>query len=168
MTFCSAAQQAKLAGRAATEGQVAMYIHTGGKIGVLVEVNCITDFAARSSEFQALCKDLGMQIAAAAPRFVKREDVPEALLTAEREIYAAQARQSGKPDAVIDKIASGKMVIAPPTFQVGLDRLPLSGWNHQQQDHGRRQEHLPYPCEHQSHNTSTGPLNPNKFWSSPS
>jgi len=103
------AQQAKRVGQLAMEGQIGAYLHAGGKIGVLVEVNCVTDFAARSDEFQALVKNLAMQVAAAAPRYVKREDVPDAEFTAEREICAAQARQSGKPDAVIDKIVTGKM-----------------------------------------------------------
>lgn len=103
------AQQAKRAGQVASEGQVGAYIHPGGKIGVLIEVNCVTDFAARSEEFQSLVKDLAMQVAAASPRYVKREDVPEAELAAEREIFATQARQSGKPEAVIDKIVAGKM-----------------------------------------------------------
>ncbi len=103
------AQQAKRAGQLAMEGQIGAYLHAGGKIGVLVELNCVTDFAARSDEFQALVKNLAMQVAAAAPRYVKREDVPDAELAAESEIYAAQARQSGKPDAVIEKIVTGKM-----------------------------------------------------------
>lgn len=102
-------QQAKRAGQVAAEGQVGAYIHPGGKIGVLIEVNCVTDFAARSEEFQSLVKDLAMQVAAAAPRYVRREDVPPAELAAEREIYAAQARQSGKPQAVMEKIVAGKM-----------------------------------------------------------
>jgi elongation factor Ts len=103
------AQQAKWAGRVAAEGQVATYVHPGGKIGVLIEVNCATDFAARSEDFQTLVKDLAMQVAAAAPRYVRREDVPAADLAAEREIFAKQARQSGKPEAVVDKIVAGKV-----------------------------------------------------------
>jgi elongation factor Ts len=103
------AQQAKRAGQVAAEGQIGAYLHTGGKIGVMIEVNCQTDFAARSPEFDALVKDLAMQIAAAAPRYVRREDVPEAELVGEREIFANQAQQSGKPDAVIDKIVKGKI-----------------------------------------------------------
>jgi len=103
------AQQAKRAGQVAAEGQIGTYLHTGGKIGVMIEVNCQTDFAARSPEFEALVKDLSMQIAAAAPRYVRREDVPEAELAAEREIFAKQAQQSGKPEAVIEKIVKGKI-----------------------------------------------------------
>ena len=103
------AQQSKWAGKVAAEGAVGVYLHPGAKIGVMIEVNCATDFAARSAEFQGLVKDLAMQVAAAAPRYVKREDVPAEDLQAEREIFAAQARQSGKPDAVIDKIVAGKL-----------------------------------------------------------
>jgi elongation factor Ts len=103
------AQQAKWAGRAATEGQVGIYLHPGGKIGVMIEVNCATDFAARSEDFQGLVKDLAMQVAAAAPRYVRREDVSETDLRSEREIYAKQARESGKPEVVIEKIVAGKM-----------------------------------------------------------
>lgn len=103
------AQQAKRAGQVAAEGQIGTYLHTGGKIGVMIEVNCQTDFAARSPEFEALVKDLSMQIAAAAPRYVRREEVPEAELAAEREIFATQAQQSGKPEAVIEKIVKGKI-----------------------------------------------------------
>jgi elongation factor Ts len=103
------AQQAKWSGRTATEGQVGTYLHPGGKIGVMIEVNCATDFAARSEDFQALVKDLSMQVAAAAPRYVRREDVSEADLRAEREIYTKQARESGKPDTVIERIVAGKM-----------------------------------------------------------
>jgi elongation factor Ts len=103
------AQQAKWAGRVAAEGQVGSYLHPGGKIGVMIEVNCATDFAARSEEFQALVRDLAMQVAASSPRFVRREEVPAEHLAAEREIFATQARQSGKPDAVIDKIVAGKL-----------------------------------------------------------
>jgi elongation factor Ts len=103
------AQQAKRAGQVAAEGQIGAYVHTGGKIGVLIEVNCVTDFAARSPEFEALVRDLAMQIAAAAPRYVRREEVPAAELDSERQIFATQARQSGKPEAVIDKIVAGKV-----------------------------------------------------------
>ncbi len=103
------AQQAKWAGRAATEGQVGIYLHPGGKIGVMIEVNCATDFAARSEDFQGLVKDLAMQVAAAAPRYVRREDVADTDLRSEREIFAKQARESGKPEAVIEKIVAGKM-----------------------------------------------------------
>ncbi len=103
------AQQAKWAGRVAAEGLIGNYLHPGAKIGVMIEVNCATDFAARSAEFQALVKDLAMQVAAAVPRYVRREEVLPEHLAAERQIYAAQARQSGKPDAVIEKIVAGKL-----------------------------------------------------------
>jgi elongation factor Ts len=88
---------------------VGSYIHAGGKIGVLVEVNCETDFVARTDDFQNLVKDLAMQIAAANPRFVRREEVPAAVLEQERGIYRAQAATSGKPPQVIEKIVEGKM-----------------------------------------------------------
>ncbi len=100
---------AKKSSRAATEGAVASYIHMGGKIGVLVEVNCETDFVARTEGFQALVKDLSMQIAAAAPRWVRREEVPQDVIAKELEIAKAQAREQKKPDAIIEKIATGKV-----------------------------------------------------------
>jgi len=103
------AAAAKRASRAASEGQVASYIHAGGKIGVLIEVNCETDFVARTPQFQALVKDLAMQVAAANPRYVRREDVGPEVLEAERSIYRAQAATSGKPAAVLEKIVDGKM-----------------------------------------------------------
>ena len=103
------AAAAKKAGRATGEGVISAYIHTGGKIGVLVEVNCETDFAARSDAFQELVRNLAMQIAAAAPRWVRREDVTADVLESERDIAREQARKSGKPEAVLEKIAEGKM-----------------------------------------------------------
>src|SRR6476646_4975586 len=99
----------KKEGRVAAEGVVGSYIHMGGKLGVLVEVNCETDFAARSEEFQALVKDVAMHIAAQSPLYVKREDVPGEVLEKEREIYKDQARASGKPANIVDKIAEGKL-----------------------------------------------------------
>ena len=99
----------KKAGRAAAEGMVGHYIHMGGKIGVLVEVNCETDFAARSDDFQALVKDVAMHIAALNPRWVRRDDVTAEDLQKEREIYKEQARASGKPENIIEKIAEGKL-----------------------------------------------------------
>jgi len=99
----------KKAGRVAAEGMIGHYIHQGGKLGVLVEVNCETDFAARSEGFQALVKDLAMHIAAANPLFVRRDDVPGEVLEKEKEIYKDQARASGKPENIIDKIAEGKL-----------------------------------------------------------
>ena len=99
----------KKAARVAAEGMVGHYIHAGGKLGVLVEVNCETDFAARSDDFQALVKDIAMHIAAQNPLYVKREDVPGEVLEKEKEIYKDQARASGKPANIVDKIAEGKV-----------------------------------------------------------
>jgi elongation factor Ts len=95
------------AGRVASEGTVGSYIHAGGKLGVLIEVNCETDFCAKSEAFQGLVKNLAMQVAAANPRCVKREEVPAAVIEQERQIYASQAE--GKPAAVIGKIVDGKL-----------------------------------------------------------
>jgi elongation factor Ts len=100
---------AKKAGRAATEGAVASYIHMGGKIGVLIEVNCETDFVARTDGFQALVKDLAMHVAAASPLYVKREEVPPEVISKELEIAKAQMREQKKPEAILDKIAQGKV-----------------------------------------------------------
>ena len=100
---------AKKAARTASEGMVASYIHAGGKIGVLVEVNCETDFVARTPEFQALVKDIAMQVAASNPQYVRREEVPEAAVEAEKQIFRAQARESGKPDNVIERMIEGKV-----------------------------------------------------------
>src|SRR6266705_3141293 len=102
------AKAAKKATRAATDGTIGAYIHPPGKIGVLIEVNCETDFVAKTAEFQQLVKDLAMQVAATAPRYVRREDVPAAELAAEREIYRTQALQSGKPEKVIERIVEGQ------------------------------------------------------------
>src|ERR1700682_5321457 len=103
------AAAAKKAQREASEGLIGHYIHAGGKIGVIVEVNCESDFVARTEAFQQLCHDIAMHIAAVDPRYVRREDVTPEMLEKEREIYAAQARATGKPDAVIQKIVTGKM-----------------------------------------------------------
>jgi elongation factor Ts len=103
------AKAAKKALRAATDGTIGAYIHPGGKIGVLIEVNCETDFVAKTQEFQQLVKDLAMQVAAAAPRYVARAEVPEAEIESEREIYRHQALQSGKPEKVIDRIVEGQL-----------------------------------------------------------
>jgi elongation factor Ts len=103
------AAAAKKADRATGEGLVAAYIHTGGKIGVLVEVNCETDFAARSEDFQELVKGVAMHVAAAAPKYVRREDVAPELLASEREIAREQALRSGKPETVVAKIVEGKI-----------------------------------------------------------
>jgi elongation factor Ts len=103
------AAAAKKAGRVATEGAVGSYIHAGGKIGVLVEVNCETDFVARTDEFQELVRDIAMHIAAAEPRFVSRDEVTDEVLATERRIYRAQALEQGKPEAVVDRIVEGKV-----------------------------------------------------------
>jgi elongation factor Ts len=103
------AAAAKKAGRTAADGTVTSYIHAGGKIGVLVEVNCETDFVARTDDFQSLAREVAMQIAAASPQFVRREDVPSAILERERAIYREQAAGTGKPAAVIEKIVDGKL-----------------------------------------------------------
>jgi len=99
----------KKAGRATGEGAVTSYIHTGGKIGVLVEVNCETDFVARTDDFQGLVRDIAMHVAAAAPRYVRREEVTEELLADEREIARDQALAAGKPEKVVDKIVEGRL-----------------------------------------------------------
>jgi elongation factor Ts len=103
------AAAAKKADRVAADGAVGAYVHPGGKIGVLVEINCQTDFVARTTEFQTLLKDMAMQIAAASPRYVKREEVSGDEIAKEREIYYRQALESGKPEKVIEKIVEGKM-----------------------------------------------------------
>jgi len=99
----------KKAARTTNEGAVGTYIHAGGKIGVLLEVNCESDFVARTDDFQTLLKDIAMHIAASDPKFVKPEDVTPADLEREREIYKAQAAATGKPPAVVERIAEGKM-----------------------------------------------------------
>jgi len=103
------AAASKKAGRAATEGAVGSYIHAGGKIGVLVEVNCETDFVAKNETFQAFVRDIAMHIAAASPMFVRREEVPAELLEREKDIYRAKAKESGKPDNIVEKIIEGQI-----------------------------------------------------------
>ncbi|HUM16212.1 MAG TPA: translation elongation factor Ts [Candidatus Nitrosotalea sp.] len=103
------ADAAKKAHREAKDGVVTSYIHPGAKIGVLVEVNCETDFVARTDDFQQLVKDVAMQVAAANPSFVSREDVPGAVVEKEREIYRQQMADQKKPAQVIDKIIEGKL-----------------------------------------------------------
>jgi elongation factor Ts len=103
------ASAAKKASRSTNEGAVGTYIHAGGKIGVLVEINCESDFVARTDDFQTLLKDVAMHIAASDPKYVKPEDVTPADLEREREVYKAQAAATGKPPAVVEKIAEGKM-----------------------------------------------------------
>jgi len=99
----------KKASRTAAEGTVSSYIHAGGKVGVLLEVNCETDFVAKTEEFTGLVKDIAMHIAAMNPLYVRREEVPAEVVEKEREIYTAQAAESGKPDHVIGKIVDGKV-----------------------------------------------------------
>ena len=103
------ATAAKKAGRIASDGLVSSYIHMGGKMGVLVEVNCETDFVAKTEDFQTFVKNIAMQIAAANPQYIKREEIPEEVLEKERDIYRTQALETGKPAKVIDKIVEGKM-----------------------------------------------------------
>jgi elongation factor Ts len=103
------ATAAKKAGRIATDGLVSSYIHAGGKIGVLVEVNCETDFVAKTEDFQTLVKNIAMQIAAANPQYIRRDEIPAAVLERERRIYRTQALDSGKPEKVLDRIVEGKM-----------------------------------------------------------
>lgn len=103
------AAAAKKADRVVTDGAVGAYVHPGGKIGVLLELNCQTDFVARTAEFQSLLKDIAMQIAAANPRCVRREEVPNEEFEKEKAIYRQQALESGKPEKVIDKIVDGKL-----------------------------------------------------------
>jgi elongation factor Ts len=100
---------AKRAGRAAKQGSIVSYIHPGAKLGVLLELNCETDFVARTDDFRELAKDISMQIAAAAPLVVTREELPPGTVEQEREIYRNQAKSAGKPDAVVDKIVEGKL-----------------------------------------------------------
>jgi elongation factor Ts len=100
---------AKKAARVTSEGSVASYIHAGGKIGVLVEVNCESDFVARTDDFKTLVHDIAMHIAASDPRFIRKEDVTPADYEKEKDIYRAQAAQTGKPAPVIEKIVEGKM-----------------------------------------------------------
>ena len=102
-------QAAKRAGRATSEGLVGHYIHMGGKIGVLVEVNCESDFVARTDDFQSLVREIAMHIAAANPLYVRRDDVPPALVEKEREIYRDQLKDAGKPESVLEKIIDGKL-----------------------------------------------------------
>lgn len=99
----------KKAARSTSEGLVGCYIHAGGKIGVIVEINCESDFVARTDDFQKLCHDVAMHVAALDPRFVRREEVTPEILEREREIYRAQAKATGKPDNIVEKIATGKM-----------------------------------------------------------
>ena len=103
------ASAAKKTGRATSEGLIGSYIHLGGKIGVLVELNCESDFVARTDDFQTLLKELALQVAASSPQYVSREEVPADVLDRERAIYRAQMEGSGKPPQVIEKIVDGKL-----------------------------------------------------------
>ena len=99
----------KRAGRETSEGLIHSYIHTGGKMGALVEVNCETDFVARTDEFKTFVKNLAMHIAATRPLGIRKEDIPEEVVQREEEIYRAQATEMGKPEKILDKIVQGKM-----------------------------------------------------------
>ncbi|HKA33819.1 MAG TPA: translation elongation factor Ts [Candidatus Binatia bacterium] len=103
------AAAAKKMSRVAAEGLVGAYIHAGGKIGVMVELDCETDFVARTPEYQALLKDIAMQVAAASPRYIRREDVPAEEIERERTIYRSQVLEQGKPEKIVDKIVEGKL-----------------------------------------------------------
>ncbi|HSE83041.1 MAG TPA: translation elongation factor Ts [Thermodesulfobacteriota bacterium] len=100
---------AKKVGRETPEGVITSYVHAGGKIGVMVEVNCETDFVARNEEFQKFAKEVAMQIAAANPGYISREDVPESVLAKEKELMRAQVIESGRPENIADKIVQGKI-----------------------------------------------------------
>ncbi len=100
---------AKKAQRATSEGLVSSYIHAGGKIGVLVETNCESDFVARTEDFQRLCHDVAMHVAALDPQFLRREEVTQEILDQKRKVYSEEAKASGKPEPVIEKIVNGKM-----------------------------------------------------------
>ena len=99
----------KKAGRKTSEGVIEAYIHPGSRLGVLLEINCETDFVAKTDEFKTLAKDLAMQVAAANPHAVKREDLPQTLIDKELEIYKTQAKNEGKPDHIIEKMSQGKL-----------------------------------------------------------
>jgi len=103
------AQATKKAGRSTNEGLIGNYMHMGGKIGVMVEINCESDFVARTDDFQAMAREIAMHIAAASPQFVRREEVPADVLEREKEIYRAQMKDQNKPAQVIEKIVDGKL-----------------------------------------------------------
>lgn len=103
------AKAAKKAGRIASEGVVESYIHMGGRIGVLVEVNCETDFVAKTKEFHTLCRDIAMQIAASRPEYVRREEVSEQVIESEKNILRQQALNEGKPEKIVDKMVEGRI-----------------------------------------------------------
>ena len=103
------ASAAKKAGRATSEGVIYSYIHPGDKLGVLIEINCETDFVARTDDFRNFAKDIAMQVAAADPRVVSREDITAEIIDAEKEIYRNQALKEGKPEKIVDKIVDGRI-----------------------------------------------------------
>ncbi|MCH7909095.1 MAG: translation elongation factor Ts [Candidatus Hydrogenedentes bacterium] len=103
------ASASKRDGKTASEGAISQYIHMKGKIGVLAEINCETDFVARGEEFQELCKNICLQICSTAPRWIRREEVPQEIIDAEMDIYRTQALESGKPEKILDKIVEGKL-----------------------------------------------------------
>lgn len=103
------ATAAKRAGRIASEGRIGSYVHAGGKIGVMVEINCETDFVAKTEDFQIFAKDVAMHIAASNPLYLRRENVPPEASEREREIYRVQAREAGKPEKIVEKIVEGKL-----------------------------------------------------------
>ena len=103
------AKAAKRVDREAKDGLVVSYIHGGGRIGVLLEINCETDFVARTDEFKNMVNDVAMQIAAMSPQYVKREDIPESVIEHEKQLYRAQALEEGKPEAVVERIVEGRM-----------------------------------------------------------
>jgi elongation factor Ts len=110
------AAAAKKAGRATSEGLIGTYVHAGSKIAALVEVNCETDFVAKTADFQTLVKDIAMHVAASSPLYVRKEDVPAEIMEKEKEIYKAQAAAQGKPAAVAERIAEGKLKDYYATF----------------------------------------------------
>ncbi|MEE8162717.1 MAG: translation elongation factor Ts [Anaerolineae bacterium] len=103
------AAAAKKAGRVAKEGLIEAYVHTGGRVGALIELDCETDFVARTEEFKALAHDLAMQVVAAKPLYLAPEDIPPDVLEEEKNVYRAQARDAGKPEHIIERIVEGKL-----------------------------------------------------------
>lgn len=103
------ADSGKRSSKVAAEGRVESYIHMGGKIGVLIEINCETDFVARGEDFSTFCREMAMQVAAANPQYLKREEVPESVLDQERQIFRKQAMESGKPEKVVEQIVQGRI-----------------------------------------------------------
>jgi elongation factor Ts len=104
-----ALKAAKREGRATSEGRIGSYIHMTGKLGVILELNCESDFVAKTEQFSELVKDICMQVAASSPRWISPEDIPEDVIAKEKEIYMAQAKEAGKPEKILEKIAEGKM-----------------------------------------------------------